>query len=199
MEHLINKADLAEFEEFSQNIEDRIIEPRINDAHIYDLRGVLPLEVVGSVYAATVEPAAWGEAISYIAGATVMYKATAYDAVADNVGITPGTDAAYWKINTGATLRYSLLKPFLVWNTLRRYYLRAGRNITPAGITVPTDPQGTFQPISDKGRSELLAEATNKAEFHRTDIITFLRNNHLYSHGSCDAPYGYSRSRAWGI
>lgn len=199
MQHLISKSDLAEYEEFSQNIEDRIIEPRINDAHLYDMRGVLPFGVIESVYAATAAPTAWDEATTYTSGALVLHKGSAYDWVADSLNIEPGTNAAYWKLNTGATLRYSLLKPFLAWNTLRRYFMRAGRNITPAGITVPTDPQGTFQPISDKGRGELYEEAKSKAEFHRTDIIAFLRDNNLYNSGTCGARYGHTRSRAWGI
>lgn len=199
MEHLITKADLAEYDDFSGNIEDRIINPRINDAHTYDLRGLLSVAVLDSVYAATIPPVIWNVGTSYLAAAVVSYKGVVYDAVTDSTGIEPGTDTAYWKLNTGATLRYELLEPFLAWSTLRRYYIRAGRQNTPAGLTVPTDPAGTFQPISDKGRSELMAEAIAKADFHRQDILNFLQKNDLTHTGNCERGYSGASGRVWGI
>lgn len=198
MQHLITKADLAEYDDFSGNIEDRIINPRINDAHIYDLRGLLNTTVLDSVYAATTPPTAWDNETAYITGGVVSFEGLVYDALINSQGIEPGTDSATWKLNTGATLRYELLEPFLVWSALRRYYLRAGRQNTPAGLTVPTDPSGTFQPISDKGRSEIMAEAISKADFHRQDVLNFLQKNNLTHNGTCTGGKSYG-GRVWGI
>lgn len=199
MEPLITKADLAQYDEFSANILDPVINPRINDAHTYDLRGLLNTTVLDSVYAADVAPEIWANGATYLTGAVVSNKGQVYDAVAGSTGVMPGTDSAYWKLNTGATLRYELLDPFLAWSTIRRYYLRAGRNNTPAGLVTATDPNGTFQPISDKGRSELMAEAIAKADFHRQDILNFLQKNNLTHTGTCERGYSGSRGRVWGI
>lgn len=199
MQHLITKADLLEFDEFSTNIEDRVINPKINDAHVYDLRGLLPVSVLKTVEAANVPPVEWNSVDPYAIGATVSFEYNVYDAVTANFNVQPGTGVAEWALNTGATLRYIHLRPFLVWNTLRRFYVRAGRNITPSGITVPTDPQGTFQPISDQARASIIAEAIAKADFHRQDIQNYLNKNNLNYSGTCEGGTTRSGGRAWGI
>lgn len=176
---LINKADLIERTRISANLADRQVIPFIQDAHTYDLPTLLTPALITSTEEAERTYTAWDSETEYTTGEYVESYGFIWVAVIDSLNELPAEDNIKWAVDLVATLRYLYLKDFLCWASYRRLLLEHGRNITEAGLTNPIDPQATFQPVTDKSRSEMVNSATSKADFHRARTERFLKENEM--------------------
>lgn len=79
-----------------------------------------------------------------------------------------------WAPALTETLRYLLLTPWLVYSAWSGYLLTAGLESTTAGLTQPTAPDGSFQPISSQYRTQLLADNDNKVVAYTGHVQSFL-------------------------
>ncbi|MDA1120880.1 MAG: hypothetical protein O2887_10400 [Bacteroidetes bacterium] len=69
------------------------------------------------------------------------------------------------------------LKDFLVYKTYAEYLVGASGMMTPSGMRVQTDT--TSEPASDKMVSEVMRQASNRANFYQDTLINFLTLNVL--------------------
>lgn len=185
---IITKADLIERTRISANLADRQVLPFIQDAHTYDLPTLLSGKLIREVSGLNITFEAWSIGTAYMAGGYASEAGFIWKALADNTGSIPGTDNENWQVDLNATLRYLYLKDFLCWAAYKRLLLEHGRNITEAGITNPTDPQGTFQPATDKTRAELMASAISKTDHWKHSIERFQHDNEMITRTTC-TPY----------
>jgi hypothetical protein len=184
---LINKADLIDRTRISANLSDKQIIPFIQDAHVYDLPTLFSGNMIADINAAETVYSNWSETVDYLPGLFAESNGFIWKALADNTNSLPTADNESWQIDHNATIRYLYLKEFLCWSAYRRLLLEHGRNITEAGITNPTDPQATYQPVSDKTRSEMIASATDKKNHHRGVIERYLLKYNLTTLSNCSA------------
>lgn len=183
---LITKQQLIERTRISAQLSDRQVLPFIQDAEMYDLPTLLSGGLIADITPLNITAAAWVADTAYLTGTYSIQDAVYYKALQDTTGIMPGTDAAIWQADYKATLRYIHLPDFLIWSAYDRMLLEHGRNVTEAGLTVPADPENTYQSASDKSRGELMASAKNKANFHRGIINAFMSKNNLIQSNGCN-------------
>lgn len=67
------------------------------------------------------------------------------------------------------------VKPLLAHRAYERILTVHGRNVTPAGIVKPSDPEGTFESANKQDRKELLQLAERDAAVHETEMWNELR------------------------
>lgn len=185
---IITKADLIERTRISANLSDRQVLPFIQDAHTYDLPTLLTPSLITATEEAERTYAAWDSETDYTTGQYAESYGFIWEALTDNTNSLPATDNTDWAVDLNATLRYLYLEDFLCWAAYRRLLLQHGRNITEAGITKPTDPMATFQPATDKDRSEMVADATDKKDFHRARTERFMKENEMIPSTYCGTP-----------
>lgn len=183
---LITKQDLIERTRISAQLSDRQVLPFIQDAETYDLPTLLSGSMIKELRGLDSDHVDYDATVLNTVGQDVLYDGEIYEAIIENTGLIPGVDTEYWRPLPMYTLKKVLLKEFLVWSAYRRLLLEHGRNITEAGLTIPSDPEGTFQQGSDKSRAELIQSATDKANFHRRQIEAYLNKNELVTRNTCD-------------
>lgn len=195
MIQIITKQDIADVTgNFTTNIEDRLINPKILNAQTFDLGVLLGSELFGEVIAMETKPDGWDSETEYNPGDLVSGTDGVYKALVITMQPITSVD---WEFQPLETLRFFKLTEYLAWNAYCRFLLTHGRNITQAGLTQPQDPQGTYSPLSDKSRAELAADAESKADFYGTQIRTFLKTYNLITE-SCKRA-SKSRLRISGI
>lgn len=179
---IITKADMVERTRIAANVN---VDTYILDAHTYDLPTLLSGKLIREVSALAITYAAWSTETAYTTGIYAEENGFIWKALTDHSGSIPTPTNTNWEVDINATLRYLHLKDFLCWSAARRFRLEHGANYTEAGFTVPTDPQGTYQPGSDKRRADLIADARDKANFHGARIERFLTDNNMITRTSC--------------
>jgi hypothetical protein len=182
---MVTKQEFLSRTRISAQLSDRQVLPFLQDAEDYDLPTLLPGNLILELSKLAFTAAEWLPGTAYLSEDFVKHDNWYYQALQDATGITPGTDAAIWLPDYKRTLRYIHLPNFLIWSAYYRMLLEHGRNITEAGLTVPSDPSGTYQQGSDKARGELMASAKDKANRHRAKIEAFLVAYNLINRASC--------------
>jgi hypothetical protein len=76
------------------------------------------------------------------------------------------------------TLLCAHLRPWLVAQAWGYYLTSAGVDATAQGLVVKTDPNGTFNPVSETGRGRVIATNARRADVYHARLRAFL---HLYA------------------
>lgn len=159
---LINKIDIQQFTQFTQNIEDRIFNHNILDAQEFDLKPVIGNKMFDAlILAAPNGYSNWNALTVYAVNDLVVFGSSVYIAINGSTGSQPDTNPLDWSVNQLGTFFLNYLKPFLVFVSYGNFLLWAGTNLTQYGI-VQID-EDTSEQITDQRRAELIANVSKKA------------------------------------
>lgn len=192
-------ADFIKALPFSNKIEDRQIQPFVAESYTLDLVPLLGferLEAIDQLTVPEVLPFEIGGART--AGAYYLRRERVYRSTADVPAPAPTeADLVYEPL---LTLWLQYLKPYWVRASFARFLPQHGQDFTKAGVTTPTDPQGTFRPISATDKASLQAAHDTVAEVLRSRLTAFLRTEPTWSTGhSCGSAAPSHRTRIRGI
>lgn len=190
------KPTLADFKAlvpFSGSIEAFQVDPHVDTTRVLDLLPLVPadtLEAVELLSNLTVKD--WPVPLAGVtAGALVAYRERVYEALSVPAVGPPadGVSTNEWGYRPLPTLWWVYLRPFWVWQAFARFNRFHGKNFTKSGVTVPSDPQGTYVPASSTTRAELQQEANNTASAFRNRLEVFLRDAFPRTeHDTCRTP-----------
>lgn len=162
---LLNKSDLTKYARISDNLKATEIDPFIQDAQIFDVIPVLPDDMFEDIEAALPVPQiGWDKNKSYVADDIVFHLDKFWKSAGSNTDSEPITGNTDWDLHELLNFWLNYVKPFYAYNTLSRFLVEHGRNITQFGITQQTGD--TFQNLSDKGRAEMKAQMDSKANHY---------------------------------
>jgi hypothetical protein len=170
---LITKQNIKDLSQFTLNIEDRIINPHIEDAQEYDLRPTIGDQMIDKLLADFDGGlVAWDISTNYLTGQFVVYNKTVYKALNNNVGLAPDTNPLDWSLNELGTFQNKYLRPYLVFSTYRRFLLWAGRNVTQYGLRDMRED--TSDPVSDESRAALISDMKIKGQIWENRFKNYL-------------------------
>lgn len=159
---LINKIDIQQFTQFTQNIEDRIFNHNILDGQEFDLKPVIGNKMFDAlILAAPNGYSNWNALTAYAVNDLIVDGSSVYIAINPNTGNQPSLNPADWSVNELGTFFLNFLKPFLVFVSYGNFLLWAGTNLTQYGI-VQID-EDTSEQITDQRRAELIANVKKKS------------------------------------
>lgn len=64
--------------------------------------------------------------------------------------------------------------PFLSYAVYIRMLTSFGRDLTPSGLTKPSDPRGTFQPADERDRAAMIRQAQSDLNIYETRLFLAL-------------------------
>lgn len=204
---------LADFKEqlpFSAAIEERQIAPFIKSSYTFDILSVInhdTLEAIELLPAKAIAEYAAGTPVAQ--GDLVARRERVYLAlVASPAGPPPGADWLYQPLQT---LWAEYLKRYWIQASFSRFLVQHGFDFTKAGLTTPTDPQGTFRPAGSGERASVQASIDTASEAYRSRLTAFLHSetqayrkdaatgyNYAYGLDTCHTPTS-NRTRLRGI
>jgi hypothetical protein len=192
-------ADFTKALPFSNKIEDRQIQPFVTESYTLDLVPLLGFELLERVDQLTVpeiEPFVVGAARTV--GTHYLRRERVYRSTADVPA--PAEAEAELVYEPLLTLWTQYLKPYWIRVSFTRFLPQHGQDFTKGGVTTPTDPQGTFRPISATDKATLLAAHETVTEALRSRLTAFLRTEPTWStsHG-CGSATPSHRTRIRGI
>ncbi|QIX61864.1 tyrosinase family protein [Hymenobacter sp. BT18] len=164
----------------SKSIETRQLQPFIQDARLLDMEPALGyelLEAVENLPAFTVREATDIELPSVLLNDLVRRRDHVFRALVDAPLLAPPTEPVtteLWAYESLITLAYSFALPYWQHAAYARFLSDFGINVVKGGLTVPTDPGGTFMPASPAQRAQLLASAESKTEAMLARLMRFL-------------------------
>lgn len=161
---LINKQNIKDLVQFTLNIENRIIDPNINDAQEYDLRPIIGDDMYNQIILDFDDGAitVWDTLEVYTIGQFVSYDGLVYKALTGNTGSQPDLNPLDWQVNELGTFFIKYLQPYLVFASFKRFLLWVGRNITQYGLREMNED--TSVPVTDEGRAALIGDIKVKAK-----------------------------------
>lgn len=175
---LINKADIAELVQFSENVNDRDIDMHIRDARMFDLEPLIPDALLVDIDTELQETVTvYDPETTYTTGTKVKHGGYYYKAILETTGNQPaeiGEDSDYWEASELMALYVDYIRPLMVYMTMARFMLTHGRKITPAGMRTIEDD--TSKEITDKGRAELMADMGSKSNAYRMKLSKALNS-----------------------
>jgi hypothetical protein len=158
---LITKQNIKDLAQFTLNIEDRIINPNIEDSQEYDLKptiGDAMFDKLIEDFDGGLIP--WDILTAYAIGDFVVYGKIVYKALTANVGSQPDLFPFDWEVNELGTFFNKYLRPFIVFATYQQFLLWIGRNLTQYGLREMLED--TSIPVTEEGRAALIADARKK-------------------------------------
>lgn len=158
---LITKQNIKDLAQFTLNIEDRIINPNIEDAQEYDLKptiGDLMFDKLIEDFDGGLIP--WDILTAYAIGDFVVYGKNVYKSLTANIGNQPDLFPLDWEVNELGTFFNKYLRPFIVFATYQQFLLWIGRNLTQYGLREMLED--TSIPVTEEGRAALIADARKK-------------------------------------
>lgn len=191
-------ADFRETHALSTQVEQTKMNPAIAESLRLDLRPVLSADLLERaqelkpfvvlawpVVLADVSPGFYAERRERVFKALTAQPETDVPATA--------TTTADWEYLPLHTLWHAYLKPYWKQAAWVRYLPTHGVNLEKAGLTVPSDPQGTFQAASSTTRAQLLAAAENTAAALLNRLLRFVQADYsrtasIYPDHSCGTP-----------
>lgn len=161
MIQLITKRDLPDYTKFSVNTADLLINPSIQDAHVFNVLPhlSLPEQRALSAYLANADRASF----------EADYKAC------EKLGF-PEEQLAGLVANplySVGVLYLSAVRPLLCYETYRHLLLGHGVHVTPNGVEVVEGTDGT--PVSGQQRTEMRADAAAKCAHYHSVLASALR------------------------
>lgn len=168
---------LADFKEqlpFSAAIEQTQLAPYVKSSYTLDvlpLLGYGPLEGIELLTPAPIAEYAAGGAVS--SGDLVARRERVYRALAASPTQPP--PAVGWVYEPLYTLWAEYLKRYWIQASFGRFLAQTGFDFTKAGLTTPTDPNGTFRPVSSTDRATVQASIDTVTEALRSRLTAFLR------------------------
>ena len=186
---LITREDFPAVVEITPSVTADDVRTAIRDAHDLDLSTLgLPLGLVAQLgtLLPLAAPADWAASADYTTGDRVSYGQLVWEAVQGNTGQMPPVPAPgrkamandFWAPVVLPTLYCLHLRPWLVAQAWGYYLTSAGVDATAQGLVVKTDPNGTFNPVSETGRGRMIATNARRADVYQARLRAFL---HLYA------------------
>jgi hypothetical protein len=205
---VLTLADFTKALPFSNKIEDRQIQPFVAECLLLDLVPLLGyelLELVNQLTVPELTPFVSGD--PRVANTYYLYRERVYCATADVAAPAQDDDSLVYE--PLLTLWTQYLKPYWIRKSFARFLPQHGQDFTKAGVTTPTDPQGTFRPISATDKANLQAAHDTAAEAFRSRLTAFMSTEkqaynpdkgtgYNYALEACHAPTSH-RTRIRGI
>jgi hypothetical protein len=192
-------ADFTKALPFSNKIEDRQIQPFVAESYTLDLvplLGYSVLEAVDQLTVPEVLPFVFG--VPRTANAYYLRRERVYRSAADVPA--PAPDEAELVYEPLLTLWTQYLKPYWIRASFTRFLPQHGQDFTKGGVTTPTDPGGTFRPVTSTEKATLLAAHETVTEALRSRLTAFRNSESTLSAGhSCGSATPSHRTRIRGI
>lgn len=173
-------ADFKALLPISSGVEAWQLSPHIEQARLLD---VLPLVGADQLERCEGLPAlglvlSWPVDLPTVqANAYVVRQERVFQALQDAPESEPPVTAvstSAWSYDPLATLWHLYLKPYWVQAAFSRFALFHGKNFTKSGVTMPTDPDGSYMPATSAARAELQASVDSTAAALRNRLTRFL-------------------------
>lgn len=158
MKPLITKEQIGRVVNLSANISNQDIDSFILDAQEFDTIDVLPVALLTAIETnilAKIQQ--WNKNRAYSADDIVLLD-TYFTAIDSNTDSQP--PSAHWETNELMNFYQQYLVPFISYSFYYRFIAYHGSKVTQAGVIEVTD--GTFNHISDAGRSRMLGDIKSK-------------------------------------
>jgi hypothetical protein len=189
-------ADFVAALPFSNKIEDRQIQPFVAESYMLDLVPLLGHEVLEKIallnQADTVTD--YNPAVPVLGSRLYRQYERVYQSSAAGLITMPGGTG--WIYQPLLTLWTQYLKLYWIRAAFARFLPQHGQDFTKAGITNPTDREGTFRPISAIDRATLQAAHDSATEALRSRLTAF-KHTETQAYAS-DNTKGYDYGAACG-
>lgn len=162
MTPLMTKQQIGKYVKVPENISDLDLDTPILDAQEFDIIAVFPQALIDAIalqVVANIEQ--WRRTKAYVTGDKVIFE-TYYTALSNNTDSQP--PSASWGANELMNFYLQYLQPYMSYCFYYRFIAYHGANVAQAGLVQSTDPNGTFQPVSDKMRAEILGDIRSKKD-----------------------------------
>jgi hypothetical protein len=169
-------ADFVAALPFSNKIEERQIQPFVAESYMLDLVPLLGHEVLEKISLLSLTDVVTDYAPAVAVLATRYYRQYERVYKADAAGLTTAPGETGWDYQPLLTLWSQYLKLYWVRASFSRFLAQHGLDITKAGVTAPTDPQGTFTRPSSADKAALQAAHDTVTEALRSRLTAFLRS-----------------------
>ncbi|NVO33281.1 DUF6712 family protein [Hymenobacter lapidiphilus] len=182
----LTKQDFVDALALSPQVEMNKLAPAIADALRLDVAPRLEAGLLEATRQLSVlpAPADWPLVLAdVLPGVLAVRRGRVFTALApapDLLSDVPGEaeTTAAWRYEPLRTLWLLLLKPYWLAAAYSRFLPTSGFHVDKAGLVVPTDPNGTFQPIGASQRAALQAAADNRRDAYLSDLLRHLRSHH---------------------
>lgn len=208
---IIKKTDFNSWVQFTQNIEDRILNPHIQNVQIEKINPELGDELYNAVLAiAETNPVAWSNATAYTVGMYATEQVNDVPSYSDKVYRSiqagtnePLTNAAYWVLDPLGTFWLNYVRPWAVFESFHRFCVWQGVNVVQYSIVYMDTTVSTV--IDSKKLSFILDNIQTSSNVRRAKMKNYLDDNNWTIAGvvyeiDCDdyKPTKASRIRAVG-
>jgi hypothetical protein len=180
---IIKKTDFNSWVQFTQNIEDRILNPHIQNVMIERINPILGDQLYNAIMAvANSSPVAWNGATAYTLGMYATEQAGDIPSYSDKVyrSIQAGTnhaltDVAFWELDPLATFWFNHVRPWAVFETFHRFLIWQGVNVVQYSL-VFMDTEATTV-IDGQTRAFIMDNVKTSAEIRKARMLNYLCDN----------------------
>lgn len=204
---LITKEQIGKYMSLTENIGGLDVEEYISDVNEFDLE-VFPDALINAIRLNVADKIQqWNKNKTYAIGDKVWFETESdgkyFVATAINTNSQPLTDN--WEPLELMNFYASYLVPFMAYSFQYRFTAYHGMKTAQAGLIQATDPNGTFQPISEAARGRKLGDIKSKVTVWTGKIskklndVNYTFDGVKYTPESGKSTHVRSRPRLWAV
>lgn len=191
---LITQADIEHYWKIGASVPAEDVRRYIRNAHD-GLKSILSAPTIAALYLVSALPAEYAEATAYITGNKVVYQEQIYTAADDSTGILPTVEAS-WTIDKDSTLRYFLVKPWLIHTAYLKMF--DWLSVKPGAQGFVQVNEAVVGQISDETRRRLRDDIIGELTRARALLDGFY-SRYYTNTGTCSTSETRGGGNAWAV